>query len=99
MEMVHVDDAVYCSSAALTAEGIHDLAVYNVVSHCTTLKAVLAEIKRQIPQFVYRVGDGVITEAQGVWDIADTVRDLGYCPKYTLEEGLSKYIDFMRGVV
>lgn len=99
LEMVHVDDAVYCSCAALTAEGIHDLAVYNVVSHCTTLKAVLAEIKRQIPQFVYRVGDGVITEAQGVWDIADTVRDLGYCPKYTLEEGLSKYIDFMRGVV
>ena len=60
LEMVHIEDAVYCSCAAL------------------------AEIKRQIPQFEYQAGDGVITEAQGVWDIEDTVRDLGYHPKYTL---------------
>ena len=97
LEMVHIEDAVYCSCAALTAEKINQLAVYNVVSHCVTLKAALAEIKRQIPQFEYQAGDGVITEAQGVWDIEDTVRGLGYHPKYTLEEGLSKYIDFMRG--
>lgn len=84
LEMVHIEDAVYCSCAALTAEKINQLAVYNVVSHCVTLKAALAEIKRQIPQFEYQAGDGVITEAQGVWDIEDTVRDLGYHPKYTL---------------
>ena len=96
LEMVHIDDVVYCSCAALFAEKIHDLAVYNVVSHCVLLKDALAEIKRQIPDFMYEVGPGIITEEQGMWDISDSVRDLQFTPRYTLAEGLAKYIAFMR---
>ena len=96
LEMVHIDDVVYCTLAALFAERINDLAVYNVVSHCVKLRDALAEIARQVPGFEYDVGPGKLTENQGVWDISETERDFGFRPKYTLSEGLEKYIIFMR---
>lgn len=99
LEMVHIDDVVYCSCAALTTEKRNELAVYNVVSHCVSLKAALEAIKSIIPTFEYCVGDGVITEAQGQWDISETERDLQYKPRYTLLEGLEKYIEFIRGAM
>lgn len=96
LEMVHIDDVVDASCAALFADRLHPLAVYNVVSHCVPLGEALAEIKRQIPGFAYELGPGKITEVQGEWDISASVRDLGFTPRYTLAEGIAKYIEFMR---
>ena len=96
LEMVHVDDVVDCTCAALFAEKHNDMAVYNVVSHCVGMKEMLEAIKKHIPQFEYEVGPGKATENQGVWDISETTADLGFTPRYSLDEGLAKYIDFMR---
>jgi UDP-glucose 4-epimerase len=96
LELVHIDDVVGCSYAAIFAEKINELAVYNVVSHCVLLKDTLNIVKKLIPSFEFDVGPGKITEAQGSWDISDTVKDLNFTPRYSLEEGISRYIAFMR---
>ena len=35
-------------------------------------------------------------ETHGKWDMDATYRDLGFKPRYSLKEGLARYVEYMR---
>ncbi len=35
-------------------------------------------------------------EPQGLFDIADSFRDFGYAPKVSIDEGIARYVDWLR---
>ncbi len=96
LNMVHIEDAVTCSYNAIFAENINELAVYNVVSHFAKFGDILELLKEIIPGYEYDVGPGILTEQQGQWDIKDTERDLNFTPKYTVNSGIAKYVEFLK---
>ncbi len=93
---VHIDDVADCSYNAIFAEKINEYAVYNVVSQNCMLKEALDIIKELIPGFEYELGPGTFMETHGQWDMTDTYNDLGFKQRYTLKEGIAKYIEFIK---
>ena len=98
IQLIYVDDAADVTVKACFAEKINDMAVYNATSgYHPTFAEILTIIKQMIPDFEYEVGPGDFgNETQGIFDLSETTKDLGYIPKVSLEEGLKRYVDWLR---
>lgn len=98
IQLIYVDDAAEVSVRACFAENINEMAVYNATSgYQPSFGEILKLIQELIPEFEYEVGPGTMgTEVQGIFDISETERDLGYVPKVSLREGLVQYIEWLK---
>lgn len=98
IQLIYVDDAADVTVKACFAEKINDMAVYNATSgYHPSFGEILELIKKMIPGFVYEVGPGDFgNETQGIFDLSETEKDLKYKPKVSLEEGLKKYIEWLK---
>lgn len=94
---VYIDDIADMSYNAIFAEEIDlEMAVYNGISQNCTLPEACALIKEAVPEFEYELGPGNFMETHGKWDMDATYRDLGFKPRYSLKEGLARYVEYMR---
>ena len=98
IQLIHVRDAADVTVRACFAEHINDMAVYNASSgYQPKFGEILEKLKEMIPGFEYEVGSGGVgNEQQGLFDLTETKRDLGYEPQVSLEQGLKEYIEWLK---
>lgn len=96
-QFVRVEDVV---SAAVLATDVEDPGqrVYNVTGGNQITLAQAADIVRDaIPQADIEIGPGHLhLDRQGPYDISAAGRDLGYAPRWTVEDGIRDYVDWLR---
>jgi UDP-glucose 4-epimerase len=98
VEYIHVDDAADAGVAAATADSLGQ-DVYNVTGGRQVTLAEAADVVRAtVPGARIEMGPGYIPtlDRQGRQDIAAAERDLGYRPRWTLEDGVRAYADWLR---
>lgn len=98
IQLIHVRDAADVTVKACFAEKINDMAVYNASSgYQPEFGEVLRLLQKMIPGFEYEVGPGNMgSEQQGLFDLEETIRDLRYEPKVSLEQGIKEYIEWLK---
>jgi UDP-glucose 4-epimerase len=97
-QFIHVDDVVEAACAAASANG-HARSAYNITGGRQVTLAEAAELVRAaVPGADIDVGPGHIAtlERQGPYDISAAERDLGYRPRWTLEDGIRAYAEWLR---
>jgi nucleoside-diphosphate-sugar epimerase len=96
-QFVRVEDVV--SAAVLAADVVSPgRRVYNVTGGEQITLSQAAEIVRAaIPQADIEIGPGHLhLDRQGPYDISAAERDLGYTPRWTVEDGIRDYVDWLR---
>lgn len=98
IQLIHVRDAAEVTILSCMSDKINDMAVYNASSgYQPTFGEILEKLENLIPGFEYEVGAGTLgSEQQGVFDLTETERDLGYIPQVSLEQGLKEYIEWLQ---
>jgi UDP-glucose 4-epimerase len=98
VEYIHVEDAAEAGVAAATA-GELGQDVYNITGGRQVTLAEAADVVRAIVRDArIEMGPGYIPtlDRQGRQDITAAQRDLGYRPRWTLEDGVRAYADWLR---
>jgi nucleoside-diphosphate-sugar epimerase len=98
VEYIHVDDAAEAGVAALNADDPRQ-DVYNITGGRQVTLADAADVVRAIvPGASIEIGPGHIPtlDRQGRQDITAAGRDLGYRPRWALEDGVRAYADWLR---
>jgi nucleoside-diphosphate-sugar epimerase len=98
VEYIHVEDA---ADAGIAAATVGDLGqdVYNVTGDRQVSLTQAAEVVRAlVPGADIAIGPGYIAtlDRQGRQDITAAARDLGYRPRWSLEDGVRAYADWLR---
>ncbi len=98
VEYIHVEDA---ADAGIAAATVGDLGqdVYNVTGDRQVSLTQAAEVVRAlVPGADIEIGPGYIAtlDRQGRQDISAAARDLGYRPRWSLEDGVRAYADWLR---
>lgn len=98
IQLIHVEDIADLSICACFTKTFNDKAVYNGTSgYQPYFEEVLEMLKTMIDGFEYEIGPGGVgRDKQGLFDISDTINDLGYEPKVSLEDGLKSYIEWLK---
>lgn len=96
-QFVRVEDVVSAAVLA-TAVEVPGQRVYNVTGGEQITLAQAADIVREaIPQADIEIGPGHLhLDRQGPYDISAAERDLGYTPRWTVEDGIRDYVDWLR---
>lgn len=96
-QFVRVEDVV---SAAVLAADVEapGQRVYNVTGgEQITLSQAAEIVHAAIPQADIEIGPGHLhLDRQGPYDISAAERDLGYTPRWTVEDGIRDYVDWLR---
>jgi len=98
VEYIHVEDAADAGIAAATVEGLRQ-DVYNITGDRQVSIAQAADVVRAlVPDARIEIGPGPIPtlDRQGRQDITAAGRDLGYRPRWSLEDGVRAYADWLR---
>lgn len=96
-QFVRVEDVV--SAAVLTADvQAPGQRVYNVTGgEQITLDQAADIVREAIPQADIEIGPGHLhLDRQGPYDISAAERDLGYTPRWTVEDGIRDYVEWLR---
>jgi len=98
VEYIHVEDAADAGIAAATVAGLRQ-DVYNITGDRQVSIAQAADVVRAlVPDARIEIGPGPIPtlDRQGRQDITAAGRDLGYRPRWSLEDGVRAYADWLR---
>jgi nucleoside-diphosphate-sugar epimerase len=98
VEYIHVEDAAEAGVAAATAGDLGQ-DVYNITGDRQVSLAQAAGVVRAlVPGAHIEIGPGYIAtlDRQGRQDITAAARDLGYRPRWSLEDGVRAYADWLR---
>jgi UDP-glucose 4-epimerase len=98
VEYIHVEDAADAGIAAATV-GQLGQDVYNITGDRQVSLAQAADVVRAlVPGADIRMGPGHIAtlDRQGRQDLTAAARDLGYRPRWSLEDGVRAYADWLR---
>jgi UDP-glucose 4-epimerase len=98
VEYIHVEDAADAGIAAATVERLGQ-DVYNITGDRQVSIAQAADVVRAlVPDARIEIGPGPIPtlDRQGRQDITAAGRDLGYRPRWSLEDGVRAYADWLR---
>jgi UDP-glucose 4-epimerase len=98
VEYIHVEDAADAGIAAATVESLGQ-DVYNITGDRQVSIAQAADVVRAlVPDARIEIGPGPIPtlDRQGRQDITAAGRDLGYRPRWSLEDGVRAYADWLR---
>jgi UDP-glucose 4-epimerase len=94
---VHVTDVARAAILAAFNES-RTRSVFNISgARQVTLREAVALLRVLFPDGDIRVGKGYLRlERQGPWDISAAKQDLKFVPRYSLEQGLKEYADWLR---
>lgn len=94
---IHAEDVARAAILASRAEGVKG-SVFNVFGDRAWTLAQAADLLRTLlPEAAISIGPGYChLDRQGPWDQSAAARELGYAPKYSLEEGLARYVEWLR---
>jgi nucleoside-diphosphate-sugar epimerase len=98
-QFVHVEDVARAAKAAAVADGAPLRSVYNVTGgRQVSLADAAAIVTAAIPGAEISVGRGHIAtlDRQGPYDISAAEDDLGYRPRWRLEDGVRAYASWLR---
>lgn len=97
MQLVYVTDAAHGAVLACFVDSHHQN-VYNITGGIqVTFREVLALLERLIPGARFNVGPGTYPmEDQGLYSLEAAKKDLGYEPTVELEDGMRRYVDWLR---
>jgi nucleoside-diphosphate-sugar epimerase len=98
-QFVHADDVTQAVLAAASLNGSHQPA-YNVTGGSQVTLAEAAELVRALlPDARLDIGPGHFPnfDRQGPFDLEASRRDLGYEPRWRLEQGIADYAEWLRG--
>ncbi|KAA0077274.1 NAD-dependent epimerase/dehydratase family protein [Mycolicibacterium sp. P9-64] len=97
-QFVFVDDVATAARLAATTDSLNQ-AVYNVSGGSrVTVDQLAHELVHLLPGSSYDIGPGFLPQWDriGELDLSASTRDLGYTPQWTLQQGLSAQIDWIR---
>jgi nucleoside-diphosphate-sugar epimerase len=94
---IHAEDVAGAAILASTAEGVNG-SVFNVFGdRAWTLAEAAGLLRKFLPEARISIGPGYChLDRQGPWDQSAAIRELGYAPKYSLEDGLARYVEWLR---
>ena len=94
---IHAEDVARAAILAAMADAVKG-SVFNVFGdRAWTLAEATALLRRLLPDADIAIGPGYChLDRQGPWDQSAARRELGYEPRYSLEEGLGRYVDWLR---
>lgn len=97
-QYIHVEDAAAVLVRALETQSL-PRRVYTVTGGTyATLEDISGIVRRVLPSADIRLepGPDPVDDFQEEFDIAAARRDLGYQPRYSLEDGIRQYADWLR---
>jgi UDP-glucose 4-epimerase len=94
---IHAEDVARAAILAATTDNQLG-SVFNVFGdRCWTLAESADLVRKLLPEAQIDIGPGHChLDRQGPWDQSAAIRELGYTPRYTLEDGLSRYVEWLR---
>ncbi len=94
---IHAEDVARAAILAATAEAPQG-SVFNIFGdRCWKLSEAVDLVRRFLPDADIAIGPGYChLDRQGPWDQSAAIREFGYAPKYTLEDGLARYVEWLR---
>jgi nucleoside-diphosphate-sugar epimerase len=96
-QFIHVEDTAL--AAILASETVESKGyVYNISGGGQwSLRETVEIIRKFIPEAKIDIGPGYWhLDRQGPWDISAAERDLGYRPRWSLEDGTRHYVEWLR---
>ncbi|MDH6261793.1 NAD(P)-dependent oxidoreductase [Bradyrhizobium sp. BR13661] len=98
-QYIHVDDAARALVAALDRPSL-PRSVYTITGGThLTLGQIADVVRKLLPHADIELGPGAdpVDEVQGRFDISAAARDLGFQPRFTFEQGVAQYAEWLRG--
>lgn len=94
---IHAEDVAQAAILAATTDNPQG-SVYNVFGDRAWKLSEAADLVRKLlPNADISIGPGYChLDRQGPWDQSTAIRELRYTPRYTLEEGLAGYVEWLR---
>ncbi|QPC91709.1 NAD(P)-dependent oxidoreductase [Mesorhizobium sp. INR15] len=94
---IHTEDVAHAAILAATSETMKG-SVFNIFGdHAWTLAQSADLLRKFLPRASISIGPGYChLDRQGPWDQSAAIRELGYAPQYTLEDGLARYVDWLK---
>jgi UDP-glucose 4-epimerase len=94
---IHAEDVARAAILGATVDNPQG-SVFNVFGDRSWKLSEAADlVRRLLPDADISVGPGYChLDRQGPWDQSAAIRELGYTPKYTLEDGLARYVEWLR---
>jgi nucleoside-diphosphate-sugar epimerase len=96
LDFTYIQDAARGTALLCQAKNLN-YDVYNIATGQPTSIGAVLEVVRRYSKFPVDVemGPGVIMERAEALDIGRARQDFGYEPKFTLEEGVKRYAEWM----
>ena len=96
-QLIRAEDVARAAILAAGAEGFGQ-SVYNITGGSQVTLSRLAELVGEaMPEADIEIGPGFThLDRQGPYDISAAERDLGYRPRWTVEEGIRDYVGWLR---
>jgi UDP-glucose 4-epimerase len=94
---IHAEDVARAAILAAMADKVK-ASVFNVFGDRPwTLAEAAALLRRLLPDADIAIGPGFChLDRQGPWDQSAARRELGYAPRHGLEDGLARYVEWLR---
>ena len=100
LDFTYIEDAARGTAMLYQANKVsHN--IYNIATGVPTSLGKVAELAQKYSSFAVKVelGPGELMQRCEALDISRAKEELGFEPKYTVEEGIKKYADWMRRVM
>jgi nucleoside-diphosphate-sugar epimerase len=100
LDFTYIEDAARGTAMLYQAKAVkHN--IYNIATGVPTSVGRVAELAQQYSSFAVKVelGSGELMQRCEALDISRAREELGFEPKYSVEEGIKKYADWMKEVM
>jgi nucleoside-diphosphate-sugar epimerase len=100
LDFTYIEDAARGTALLYQAKAVkHN--TYNIATGVPTSVGRVAELCRKYSSFAVKVelGPGELMQRCEALDISRAKEELGFEPKYSVEEGIQKYADWMKIVL
>jgi nucleoside-diphosphate-sugar epimerase len=97
LDFTYIEDAARGTSMLYQAKAVkHN--IYNIATGVATSVGRVAELSRKLSAFPVKVelGPGELMQRCEALDISRARKELGFEPKYSVEEGIRKYADWIK---
>jgi nucleoside-diphosphate-sugar epimerase len=100
LDFTYIEDAARGTAMLYQAQAVKHT-VYNIATGVPTSVGRVAELCRESSSFPVTVdlGPGELMQRCEALDISRARKELGFEPRYSVEEGIQKYADWMKKVM
>ena len=100
LDFTYIEDAARGTAMLYQAKAVKH-SIYNIATGVPTSVGRVAELAQQYSSFAVKVelGPGELMQRCEALDISRARTELGFEPKYSVEEGIKKYAGWMKEVM